>query len=280
MPAFNVVPAAVELDPVAHENLHVHAIYDQIASHFSSTRYKASIYSPWPIIAEFLDSLPPGSIGLDSGTGNGKYLPLPLDRPSSIWTIGLDRSHKLLEIAQNAGGKRREVVWGDALGCGWRVGAFDYAISIATIHHIATPTRRRLAIETLLRCISPSHGRVLVYVWAIEQDDLSKRILPSGDHVDPMRGLDVFVPWVQSKPTSGKDDENENPHVYNRYYHMFASGELEALTRQAAVTLGLEINPRPKTSEADPSRARKGVEIVRCGWERSNWYIELKRWEI
>jgi len=275
MPAFNVVPVAIEQDPVVHENLHVHAVYDQIASHFSSTRYK-----PWPIIAEFLDSLPPGSIGLDAGTGNGKYLSLPLDRPSSIWTIGLDRSYKLLEIAQSAGGKRREVVWGDALGCGWRVGAFDYAISIATIHHLATPSRRQLAIEALLRCISPSHGRALVYVWATKQDDLSKRILPSKDRVDPIQGLDVFVPWVLSKSTSIMDDKNENLQIYNRYYHMFAGGELEALIREAAETLGLEINPRPETSETSPSGARKGVEIVRCGWEKSNWYIELKRWEI
>ena len=63
-------------------------------------------------------------MGLDSGTGNGKYLPLPLERPTDIWTIGLDRSRNLLNIAQAAGGVNREVVWGDALGQSWREGAF------------------------------------------------------------------------------------------------------------------------------------------------------------
>jgi tRNA (uracil-5-)-methyltransferase TRM9 len=81
-----------------------------------------------------MSSIPTGWVGLDAGTGNGKYLPLPLDRPGSIWTIGLDRSRKLLEIARtmHPDGKQKhvfhEVVWGDVLGNGWRQGAFVSAI--------------------------------------------------------------------------------------------------------------------------------------------------------
>ncbi|KAF8514061.1 S-adenosyl-L-methionine-dependent methyltransferase [Gautieria morchelliformis] len=277
MSSTTLAPAPIEDDPEAHEKLHVHKIYDQIAPHFSSTRYK-----PWPIIADFIASLPPGSVGLDSGTGNGKYLPLPLDRPNSIWTIGLDRSRNLLQIAQNAGGKRREVVWGDALEAGWRLGVFDYAISIATIHHLATPTRRRMAIETLLRCISPSNGRLLVYVWAVEQDHLSKRVLPSTADGHITKGQDIFVPWVLSQPSSKPLDhqapEGGEPKVFNRYYHMFASGELEGLAREAAAVLDLEVISKP--SSASDRRVRQGIEIVRSGWERSNWYMELKRWQI
>lgn len=41
-----------------------------------------------------------------------------------MWTIGLDRSLNLLEIAQNAGDIRREVVWGNVLDRLWRAGAF------------------------------------------------------------------------------------------------------------------------------------------------------------
>lgn len=73
--------------------------------------------------------MPSGWIGLDSGTGNGKYLPLPANRPGSVLTVGLDRSRSLLLIARNAGGEPtapvvREVVWGDVLDNGWRAGAF------------------------------------------------------------------------------------------------------------------------------------------------------------
>lgn len=287
-------------DPQVHEDQHVHAVYDQIASHFSSTRYK-----PWPIIAKFLSDLPTGWIGLDSGTGNGKYLPLPADRPGSILTIGLDRSRNLLQIAQHAGSEpgiliTREVVWGDVLGSGWRSGVFDYAISIATIHHLASHDRRKLAVQRLVEAISPVHGRTIIYVWAIEQDELSKRSIPAGDtdgsdHY-PTTGEDVFVPWVMSQQqhtakgkfkgditssaTSKQDVASavstlavETP-VYNRYYHMFAKGELKQLTVQAAEELGLIVGPR----ETAYTKGCRGVEIIQEGWERSNYYVELRRW--
>ncbi|KII88583.1 hypothetical protein PLICRDRAFT_41771 [Plicaturopsis crispa FD-325 SS-3] len=295
----SVAPTQITSDPQVHENEHVHAVYDHIASHFSSTRYK-----PWPIIAQFLADIPTGWVGLDSGTGNGKYLPLPLERPSgSIWTIGLDRSRNLLEIARNASGAVREVVWGDVLGEGWRHGAFDYAISIATIHHLATAERRMRAVQRLLQCVSPKHGRVLIYVWAVEQDDLSTRQIPDADADGAHEGRDVFVPWVlsQPKPTATKklkakrsrqggsvDNEADvsppihstetstasaEPQVLNRYYHMFAAGELGALVRRAAADLGLVISARASGGE------KQGVEIVKEGWERSNYYVELRRWE-
>lgn len=134
-----VLPVTIDEPAQIYEDRHVHAVYDQIANHFSSTRYKVGNLSsminhvflkerekPWPIIAGFLSAIPRGSIGLDSGTGNGKYLPLPIDRPGQIWTIGLDRSRNLLEIARSAGavGPAREVVQGDALNGCWRPGIF------------------------------------------------------------------------------------------------------------------------------------------------------------
>lgn len=127
----------------AFEAEHVHAVYDEIAADFSRTRH-----SPWPFVRHFLDSLPPASLVLDAGTGNGKYLgtrsvldysgkhdPPPTRRgrahPESESTaptngdmlaIGFDRSHGLLSIASDRG---HEVVRGDCvdLSC-WRRGAF------------------------------------------------------------------------------------------------------------------------------------------------------------
>lgn len=118
--------------------------------------------------------MPPGHIGLDSGTGNGKYLPLP--GPSSPM-VGLDRSRNLLQTARYAGSQTtgnsnsvpeiiNEVVQADVLNQCWRTGVFvrfaalsfsaqlnglkqDYAISVATIHHLATEQRRKIAIQVL-----------------------------------------------------------------------------------------------------------------------------------
>ncbi|KAL1735193.1 S-adenosyl-L-methionine-dependent methyltransferase [Schizophyllum commune] len=268
MSSRKVQPTQVSEVPQDFEKDHVHAVYDEIASHFSSTRYK-----PWPVIAIFLSSLPTGAVGLDSGTGNGKYLPLPLDRPSgSVWTIGLDRSRNLLEIARRAGdGPLREVVWGDALQDCWRWHAFDYAISIATIHHLATEERRRQAVEALIRAVSPTSGRVLIYVWAVEQDELSKRHIPTEQTANA--GVDVFVPWVLSKANSPSDAPTGESRVYNRYYHMFAQGELRRLVELAAAEMGLEIGLADESS-----RGRRGLEIAQDGWERSNYYVELRLW--
>jgi ubiquinone/menaquinone biosynthesis C-methylase UbiE len=52
------------------EKRHVYEVYDKIAHHFSNTRYK-----PWPRIQRYLEALPEGSLNIDVGCGNGKYLP-------------------------------------------------------------------------------------------------------------------------------------------------------------------------------------------------------------
>lgn len=51
------------------EQEHVHKVYNEIAHNFSDTRYK-----PWPRVVEFLRLFPTGSIVLDIGCGNGKYM--------------------------------------------------------------------------------------------------------------------------------------------------------------------------------------------------------------
>ena len=51
-----------EAQPQQIEERHVHSVYSEIARHFSETRYK-----PWPHIAEFINTLKPGSILADIG---------------------------------------------------------------------------------------------------------------------------------------------------------------------------------------------------------------------
>ena len=80
----------------------------------------------------------------------------------------------------------------------------------------------------------------------------------------------------KDKSTMDTTEEVENvkepSKVFNRYYHMFSKGELYELTRNAVQRLGLAIG-----NESDVS-ADEGIEIVQCGWERSNYYIEIRRW--
>lgn len=62
---------SVDLEEVATklEIENVHNVYDKIANHFSETRH-----SPWPQVAEFLNSFEKSDVLLDVGCGNGKYL--------------------------------------------------------------------------------------------------------------------------------------------------------------------------------------------------------------
>lgn len=68
------------------------------------------------------------------------------------------------------------------------------------------------------------------------------------------------------------ESTEEPSKVLNRYYHMFSEGELYELTITAVQELGLGVG-----NESDVS-VDQGIEIVQCGWERSNYYIEIRRW--
>ena len=56
------------------EKEHVHKVYSEIAAHFSDTRFK-----PWPRVAEFLASRPPGSLIADVGEDFSSLLPCNVD---------------------------------------------------------------------------------------------------------------------------------------------------------------------------------------------------------
>ena len=85
-----------EAEAEAYERTHVHGVYQAIAPHFSATRHK-----PWPAVASFLHAQPPGSVGLDVGCGNGKYLGV---NPSVVM-LGSDRSPALVALARSRRGR-------------------------------------------------------------------------------------------------------------------------------------------------------------------------------
>ncbi|CAI9116375.1 OLC1v1017503C5 [Oldenlandia corymbosa var. corymbosa] len=140
------------------EKKYVHRVYDAIAPHFSSTRF-----AKWPKVSAFLNSLPVGSLVLDAGCGNGKYLGL---NPESFF-IGCDISSALVKICADRG---HEVLVADAVNLPYRTGYGDAAISIAVLHHLSTESRRRKAVEELVRIVKKG-GLVLITVWAREQED-------------------------------------------------------------------------------------------------------------
>ena len=63
--------------------------------------------------------------------------------------------------------------------------------------------------------------------------------------------------------------------VYQRYYHLFEKGELLTLVREACDALGLVVGP-PDSRRGIP----RGVEILQDNWERSNYFVDLRRWAV
>eukprot|EP00796_Vickermania_ingenoplastis_P005178 gene5178-3725_t len=113
-----------------------------------------------------------------------------------------------------------DVLCCDVQCCPFRNGSFDAAVCIAVLHHYATPARRLDAVRRLIRLVRPDGGRVLIYVWAIEQPR------KAAYEVNETSG-DALIPWQMNQKF---DDEQK---VYQRYYHLFRKGELETLCLQA-----------------------------------------------
>ncbi|KAJ1968925.1 tRNA methyltransferase, has a role in tRNA modification [Dimargaris xerosporica] len=244
---------AVSANFAQEEASHVHQVYDQIAPHFSSTRYK-----PWPVVESFLDGQVAGSVGADVGCGNGKYMGVN----TKLFVSGSDRSQGLVGISYKRG---FEVMVANNLTLPYRDSWFDFALSIAVIHHLTTFERRVRALAEIARIVRPG-GRILVFVWALEQR--GKRAFDS-DHQDFM------VPWVIPKntpkapatattvpvaPTADAAQGEPSPaelQVYHRYYHLFREHELESLVTDSFLNDVLRVAER--------------------GYDKDNWYVMLEK---
>ncbi|KAH8712163.1 S-adenosyl-L-methionine-dependent methyltransferase [Phaeosphaeriaceae sp. PMI808] len=214
-----------------YEAEHVHSVYEEIASHFSSTRYK-----PWPIVERFLKEQQTGSIGADLGCGNGKYLAVN----KSVFIVASDRSTNLIQIAKQHAPHSALVA--DALCLPHPPATFDFAISIAVIHHLSTPARRIEGVRAVLDVLR-AEGKALIYVWALEQKD-SRRGWDEGHEQDAM------VPWVLKQKKEKKTRKGE---TFLRYYHLYRKGELERDVGEA------------------------GGVVVESGYEKDNWWAIASR---
>lgn len=242
--------------PTEIEKKYVYDVYNKIAPHFSSTRYK-----PWPQVVKFLDGLDENSFVADVGCGNGKYL--KYDDKNRHIMVGTDISENLLKICKE---RDCEVFTADSLVLPIKNDSFDHAISIAVLHHFSNNLQRKRALSELLRIVKPQ-GKVLVTVWAFEQNKKFPK-------------QDLFVPWnlqenfhqknleagiedeaqIEEKPMLESEmvekykDEEKNAVVYKRYYHLFVEGELQKLLKDLP-----------------------NVAIIDSFYNRDNWCVVLQK---
>lgn len=255
------------LAPTPLEQQYVHEFYETVAAHFSSTRH-----SPWPRVAQFVTSLPSGSMIADLGCGNGKYMKCVDETQSFV--VGGDRSSRLVGICRDRG---LEAMVCDALAVPLRSNSCDAALSIAVLHHLSTLGHRLAAVKELLRVLRVG-GRGIIYAWAHEQMKGSRRRFEEGRQ-------DFMVPWnldkrfafsAEGESTEGnepkeKEEASENvtsgdsaddqtaskPQervVVQRYCHMFKQGELEELVALAG-----------------------NAEVEESYYDESNWAVVIHR---
>lgn len=86
-----------------------------------------------------------------------------------MFILGTDRSYNLLELC-NQRDQDFQLFHCDSLKLPVRANVFDSVISIAVIHHFSTKTLRIAAISEFHRILKVG-GRVLIYVWAYEQEN-------------------------------------------------------------------------------------------------------------
>ncbi|KAL3319944.1 Alkylated DNA repair protein alkB 8 [Cichlidogyrus casuarinus] len=221
----------------------------------------------------FIKNLSDYSLGADFGCGNGKYLVAIAkeasnsDFPKLMPMVASDVSFNLAKIVRDKGFDTTVV---DILDSPFRLGIFDFFLSIAVVHHFCTEERRREAVARMIDSLRPG-GVGLIQVWAKDQYKDSQPAKYIKKHkeeansetisLEPLNGMhlpihkggtsfkysDVLVPFKSKSRT--ESDVNSA-----RYYHLFEEGELEAL---------IKCIPH--------------VNILESFYEQGNWFAIVQR---
>eukprot|EP00934_Nitzschia_sp_Nitz4_P006164 Nitzschia sp. Nitz4//scaffold38_size140716//310//2943//NITZ4_003123-RA/size140716-processed-gene-0.50-mRNA-1//-1//CDS//3329550006//6154//frame0 len=256
------------------ERDHVHAVYDAIATQWHHTRdcgcgdgkyFPAIIEAGSYVIGTDISRpLLETAFLRDEDLGSGTT--------PDLRRVSADRQHLR---------NRPAVAVADCMSVPLRSKSCDAAICIAVMHHLSTKERRIRCIEELARVVRVG-GMINIQAWAMEQDQSSRR---------RFAGTDVFVPFnaqpkylekaqqqkasemrssdedKQSSGSEGKSvaeafsetfkkadyDEKKGLVVFQRYCHMYRTGEMEELVGEIP-----------------------GVKLVESGYESGNHFVILE----
>lgn len=187
--------------PEIIEREHVTKVYDEIAANFAHTRNR-----PWPEVQRYVSGLPPYSLVLDVGCGNGRNL----RSCPNIIDMGTDLSLPLCKIALK---RKRPIFCSSALDLPIRDCTFDGVICIAVIHHFASFERRVQCLREISRILKVG-ATCFVTAWATEQHNKT--------YDDP----DQMVSWTVDRRFG------ESGKKIARYYHFFKKGEFAEIAEK------------------------------------------------
>lgn len=197
-------------------------VFDQIAPGWYNFRH-------WSIFRHELEVLArrwqKGSL-LNIGCAHGPdFLPLK----DSFELYGVDFSAEMLSLALRYSRKfdfAVNLVQADAVDLPLADEAFDWAISVATYHHIRGRVQRQVALGELRRILKPG-GEAFVTVWNRWQPRFW------------FRGPEVVIPW------------KTGDRILPRYYYLFTCSELKRLARKAGLKV---LKAYPESSHRFPIR--------------------------
>ena len=180
--------------------MEVEKVYSKIAKKFSQTRSKNIT---WKGVSQFLKSLERDTKVCFAGCGNGRNMEYLRDLGITKSITGFDICSEFVDECKT---KQFNVARGDILDPPFEENSFDAVLSIAVVHHLRTKEKRIKAVDNLIRLTKPG-GRILIFVWALEQPKDSKRKFIEQDNLVPFKLKD------------GTTNE--------RFYHVYKDQELE-----------------------------------------------------
>jgi len=149
---------------------------------------------------------------LNIGCGHGPdFLPFK----DGFELYGIDSSAEMLKYARKYSVKHGFAVnlaQADARHLPYPDNTFDWAIAVATYHHLRNKEERQAALQELKRVLKPG-GVAFITVWNRRQPRFT------------FFRREAMVPWRTGDET-----------IY-RYYYLFTYRELERLVREAGLTI-------------------------------------------
>jgi SAM-dependent methyltransferase len=179
-------------------------VFDEIAPSWYNFRHRTIFKAELENLAERWQK---GRL-LNVGCAHGPDFP-PF--AGSFELYGVDISAKMIELAHKYAEKFEFTVnlkQADARKIPYPYEYFDYAIAVASYHHIEGEGERLKALMELKRVLKPG-GEAFITVWNKWQTKFW------------FKGKDTLVPWRTNEKT------------LDRYYHLFSYRELGKLARKA-----------------------------------------------
>lgn len=177
-------------------------VYDKIADEWNE--YKQKPLSAVNLLLPFAT----GTQCLDAGTGNGRHLPLLLEKFKTVFAI--DNSEKLLEIAKQKYTDRGvHFTLADVCALPFNEDSFDTVLCAAVLHHL-NDDEITVAFNELHRVLKPN-GVLLASVWNKHQEKFK--------HIT---GKDGNISWKM-----------KNGEKVDRYVRFYEKEEIEKLALDA-----------------------------------------------